>query len=679
MDTFNDISWNVPVDPDPEFASAEDFKSKSVTYKILHGTFKAELSSDSSDEPVYEKPPPKQATKKKNKNKKRDAKASTTSKNKGEIINIAEECTFSEDGVRYSMLNAAQHASYVAILYAVQQQQQTTLPPQCMEMKEIVDQEQIQFQEHIKELWKTSYEKHHILVNEALKFTEGEWKSQLKRVKSYPQCYASLKKIPLVYPEDKPEVQMIPLQMLLEMGIVPKLHIPNDPNITTKVSTDYSKMLLLNAPSPEDVNTLHNVTVSADKNAEILAVKEKADIVISSSGLKCIADNISSKFDRDWNIPIVVKQFNIKDGNSQKYHKVVFIDKKLPSKTMSACERNIWFHKLAIKCLMCNYRDPMSFRYPESQLNDLKVEFTNMEIPPNNNDAFSKKTTQDDFDGNSSDSSDLVIDLQSEDVSSGEFVSENKQPSEIQKGKDTYFLQNNSDYTVIPPSSKTNVTYRLWKLNCEERQKEDLNEKFLKGRSSQKELKVLVRCKMDACEYENNQVSPVHISCKLEYQAEFGAEKINASTLAREWTGLFFRPEAVLRRIRIDALTEEIIMAERIMLRDISLMALHLHNLKIRRTVLGSLYQVMKELVTLQPGQFLLSHNLQNGPFITIFEHTNRNFDYNLHSDYESVNPSLINKDNIPQWTPIDTNLITLKQLATKQIPATFQPKQRKK
>lgn len=51
-----------------------------------------------------------------------------------------------------------------------------------------------------------------------------------------------------------------------------------------------------------------------------------------------------------------------------------------------------------------------------------------------------------------------------------------------------------------PPGPWFNVSYKLWKLSKDEGHTGDRKEGFLKGDYSNREIKVLVRCKMDGCE-----------------------------------------------------------------------------------------------------------------------------------------------------------------------------------
>jgi len=54
--------------------------------------------------------------------------------------------------------------------------------------------------------------------------------------------------------------------------------------------------------------------ISEDENAERLAVKYGAHIVISSSSLQCLIDNNGPHFQRQWEIPVIVKDHVVSEG-----------------------------------------------------------------------------------------------------------------------------------------------------------------------------------------------------------------------------------------------------------------------------------------------------------------------------------------------------------------------------
>ena len=50
---------------------------------------------------------------------------------------------------------------------------------------------------------------------------------------------------------------------------------------------------------------------SRDRNTEKLAIRHSLDLVISSSGLSCLIDNHSPSYSRQWEMPIVVKEYTV--------------------------------------------------------------------------------------------------------------------------------------------------------------------------------------------------------------------------------------------------------------------------------------------------------------------------------------------------------------------------------
>lgn len=51
------------------------------------------------------------------------------------------------------------------------------------------------------------------------------------------------------------------------------------------------------------------LAVSADRNAEYLARQHRANIVISTSAMKVLADNHGPNFDKEWDVPVEVKSY----------------------------------------------------------------------------------------------------------------------------------------------------------------------------------------------------------------------------------------------------------------------------------------------------------------------------------------------------------------------------------
>lgn len=81
--------------------------------------------------------------------------------------------------------------------------------------------------------------------------------------------------------------------------------------------------------------------VHQDINCKNLAKEHDVDLVISTSGLKCLATNLNSNYNNTWILPVYIEEYNSKT--------VIFIDKPLPSMAKNIMEKNTWVYKYIIK------------------------------------------------------------------------------------------------------------------------------------------------------------------------------------------------------------------------------------------------------------------------------------------------------------------------------------------
>lgn len=89
-----------------------------------------------------------------------------------------------------------------------------------------------------------------------------------------------------------------------------------------------------------DKETEHfRLPVSEDEYCEKYALETKADLIISSSGLKCLLNNIDTN--HTWAIPVVIKSHNEKN--------FIYIDKKLPPLIATVPEKNTWVYKYILR------------------------------------------------------------------------------------------------------------------------------------------------------------------------------------------------------------------------------------------------------------------------------------------------------------------------------------------
>lgn len=89
---------------------------------------------------------------------------------------------------------------------------------------------------------------------------------------------------------------------------------------------------------------LHKVPLSQDPNSETLARAFVPHIMVSVSALKAILDNFEPNFENEWEIPFTVQTYDQKDENGQivDRQKVIFVDKPLPRKGLTAYEKMLW-------------------------------------------------------------------------------------------------------------------------------------------------------------------------------------------------------------------------------------------------------------------------------------------------------------------------------------------------
>jgi len=82
-------------------------------------------------------------------------------------------------------------------------------------------------------------------------------------------------------------------------------------------------------------------SVSEDMNCEDFAIKAKVDLVISSSGLKCLLNNIDTSYSNSWLIPVVIKSHNGKT--------IIYVDKRLPPTIATIPQKNTWVYKYVLR------------------------------------------------------------------------------------------------------------------------------------------------------------------------------------------------------------------------------------------------------------------------------------------------------------------------------------------
>ncbi|KAJ3642094.1 hypothetical protein Zmor_024910 [Zophobas morio] len=350
--------------------------------------------------------------------------------------------------------------------------------------------------------------------------------------------------------------------------------------------------------------------VSQDKNINKLAQSHNFDVAISSSGLKRIIDYTSVK--DKWLIPVVIKEIQVDKGGTTTTKKIVFVDKVLPDINPTVHDLNKHTYKRLLRLNFCQYE---AFSYP--------VE----EVPIEGVKEESIKTNKE----------------------------------EDEKMEELPINEKQEKNRVI----HHNVNYRIWNIK-----KCTIQNTLMKNQVKDKEINLLVRCKLDGCEAtEQGVLYPVIVRPKIEQQVQYGVNIPSKSELARDWTCLFFRLYSVLYRARIYNPTTEIIAVEKCSIQKINVEA-HTHYEYKPILGLGVLQKILSRLITLDCGTYLLQHLPKQESFISLLKQCdNEDKAFDLHT--YCAEPKVDTKRH-PSWLPIDVNYILPVHEEKKTIPGLF-------
>ncbi|XP_074659636.1 uncharacterized protein LOC141912291 isoform X2 [Tubulanus polymorphus] len=184
-----------------------------------------------------------------------------------------------------------------------------------------------------------------------------EFKASL--VNHYPQLYSYYETIPLGVCSAKAAPVMSYLGTLLEIGSTRRVNLPNLRSFTQrpKAIIKYSQLAgrfpIKRKPTDQKNPKWNKPVCSDDQNAERLAIKYDAQIVVSSSTLKCLVDNHSSmKDNHNWEIPVVVKTYDVYIEGKTVKKKVVYLDKPFYYDELTAKRKNTKFFKKSARYFM---------------------------------------------------------------------------------------------------------------------------------------------------------------------------------------------------------------------------------------------------------------------------------------------------------------------------------------
>ncbi|XP_075237535.1 uncharacterized protein LOC142333857 [Lycorma delicatula] len=565
--------------------------------------------------------------------------------------------------------------------------------------------EREEFLDFARQQWiKQNYQRHNNILPGIKLYIDKVWQARHDRLSQYPTFYKQIAMIPLVYnkgadSEDN-QINMIPEMILRIKGKPGNLATPRkDMNGPLYLRTDYN---VISQDRPPDYSSNYP-TVSHDPIAEDLVRSSEAQVVISSSGLKCLLDNHCMNLAATWCLPVNIREY--KGDKCMK--KVVFIDKKLPPRTMTLAQRINWYSKIGVRSLYCQRNDDLPYSNESNRVEPSGCQ-KNMNSLDNMESVFNKsvdsKTSinnltciaDDNYTIDSycdiSDNEKLIIDTDDEDMSNlnktnNEIMRDSlnvkkKQVSNTMKFDiKTEDIKSGSSSTNMRENLSTNISHNVTNINEKNNKNCYVYQMWKLGKQNRNHLMksngeiipVIVRSRHDCVSYQQkdknkkkimksekgtNVIVSVNVVPKLDYQFDYGAEKSTPSESVRQWTDTFIRPGSSLKRVRINPLTCEVIQTEILSQHSLKVDCLKKNNIHVVK-VWSSLYSVLSKLITLNPGSYLLEHSPKHESFTALSIATDKP-GVGVQNIYTNYNVST--EDVAPiqaPWIPLDETIST--------------------
>lgn len=196
-------------------------------------------------------------------------------------------------------------------------------------------------------------------------YTDLKWNKQLFELKKIPRYYVESSNIPF-FLDKKITVKFVSCLQEVRVndtinssihvcercsiynffqGIFSEIVLPKCDNKPYFFTMESSVLFRKYPPRVSSTLPHFRLPVSEDTQCVSFAEETKVDLVISSSGLKCLLSNISSDYSNSWTIPVIIRSH---DGKN-----IVYIDKKLPPPAATALQKNTGIYKYILRhCLV---------------------------------------------------------------------------------------------------------------------------------------------------------------------------------------------------------------------------------------------------------------------------------------------------------------------------------------
>ncbi|XP_012137009.1 uncharacterized protein LOC100874657 isoform X1 [Megachile rotundata] len=675
MERFVNIDWNPPLEDmlDNVFINEARLEKESVMYRIMNGNFTDPFKNADEDYKnvkinfIKNIDPELNEENKDNEIATSETKKENQSKQKKNV-----RCYV--PGIvkpifkfpKKSKLNTVQHAMCLRVLLRFSETGKPKLTQtekeelhNYLDLQQIISQEQDEFLEFAKSKWQERLFK--ITCEDYINLC---WKSKLQYIYKLPRYYSEVTNVPFIANKNT-EVKFISL--CLQMGELPEIILPSfiKPYMLRVSSDQLQRRFRPKKNICSESSVSFKLPVSEDPNCQKLADNNNVDLVISSSGLNCLVNNVDSSYSNSWILPLTIKRHNDKN--------VIYIDKSPPPVASNISEKNNWVYKYILRYFLIprkhqtsenieGYEDNIFSNINSEELLKLEAEYENTLTQVDNisdstilkkdniEDTINQPNFRNDIDStrntlNSDTCSNIAVDCNA-----------------------SSFTRNNqgTKQKISEISLEDNVSYKLFSIGPQSSEQNELIKNVVK------EYRILVRTKTDGFEVlENNVRRLLMLIPKLEYQVDLGAEAVTLQESLKQWISLIFRPHTFIARVRISAITSEVLQVEYRTAMSISNEIKRLYNIKVESS-LTIIHNIIQYLQNLAPGRYILRHTVRNGAFATVYKETDSpgKNTFDLHTIYGKEFYNLPNS----AWIPLDKTIPTPMHKCFERMPAMFFP-----
>ena len=214
----------------------------------------------------------------------------------------------------------------------------------------------------------------------------------------------------------------------------------------------------------------------------------------------------------------------------------------------------------------------------------------------------------------------------------------------------SYAPENVKEYTYIE-NVHDNLNYTLWTLNLH------------------KPIKILVRSSTDG--YVNTETSSFNsivLHPKLEYQPQFGCEKLSVKDYAKMWSKSFIRNCCDVFLCRVNVYMNKLISVSKLKHNEILPNDCEFNP----NHALNQMRSLFEKFIHLEDSNYLITKEPNDDKLNILKSTQSRSNAFDLHFYYNGFN--IDEKAKPPVWLPIDPELYLPYHIKLNRVPALFEP-----